>query len=120
MSSAIAVRSAIPPLPGATVERPRLLRELDARRDCAFTLVGAPPGWGKTVLLSRWAAEHDAAWLTLSARHCDARRLWTDVCEALQRADVPLDDMDPRLDDVPLRLADALATSSERPHAGAR
>jgi LuxR family maltose regulon positive regulatory protein len=115
VSSAIAVRSAIPPLPGATVERPRLLRELDARRECAFTLVATPPGWGKTVLLSRWAAEHDAAWLTLSARHCDARRLWTDVCEALQRADIPLDDMDPRLDDVPLRLADALATSSERP-----
>jgi LuxR family maltose regulon positive regulatory protein len=115
VSSAIAVRSAIPPLPGATIERPRLLGELDARRESAFTLVGAPPGWGKTVLLSRWAAEHEAAWLTLSVRHCDARRLWTDVCEALQRADIPLDDVDPRHDDVPLRLADALATSSERP-----
>ncbi len=108
MSSALAVRSFVPPLPAATVARPRLEAALDAGRESALTLVGAPPGWGKTVLLSGWAAEHGAAWLTLGARHADAGRLWADVCEALGQ------DVEPG-DDVPLRLADALAGASERP-----
>jgi LuxR family transcriptional regulator, maltose regulon positive regulatory protein len=119
VTSALAVRSCVPPLPAATIERPRLQAALDAHRDGAFTLVGAPPGWGKTVLLSGWAAERGAAWLTLGPRHADARRLWSDVCDALTRADVPLEDFEPRLagrdDDVPLRLADALAGATERP-----
>jgi LuxR family maltose regulon positive regulatory protein len=115
VTSALAVRSSVPPLPAATVERPRLSAALDAHREGALTLVGAPPGWGKTVLLSGWAAEHGAAWLTIGPRHADARQLWSDVCDALQRADVPLDDLDPGLDDVPLRLADALADATERP-----
>ena len=116
MSSALAVRSSVPPLPAATVARPRLLAALDARQDTALTLVGAPPGWGKTVLLSGWASEHGAAWLTLGPRHADARRLWSDVCDALIRADVPLDDCElaARDDDIPFRLADALAGASAR------
>ena len=68
VSSALAVRSSVPPLPAATVERPRLLTALDAGWEGALTLVGASPGWGKTVLLSRWAAERGAAWLTLGPR----------------------------------------------------
>ena len=49
MSSALAVRSSIPPAPAAaTIVRPRLLATLDAHRGGAFTLVSAPPGWGKS------------------------------------------------------------------------
>ena len=107
MTSALAVRACVPPVPAATIARPRLVAALDAGWDRAFTLVGAPPGWGKTVLLSGWAAERGASWLTLSARHCDQRRLWADVSEALGCADLPLDD-------APLRLADALAGAPER------
>ena len=107
MTSALAVRACVPPVPAATIARPRLVAALDAGWDRAFTLVGAPPGWGKTVLLSGWAAERGASWLTLSARHCDQRRLWADVSEALGCADLPLDD-------APLRLADALAGAGER------
>src|SRR4051794_39271399 len=114
VSSALAVRSCVPPLPAATVERPRLRAALDAHREGALTLVGAPPGWGKTVLLSGWAAEHGAAWLTLGPRHADARRLWLDVCDALTRADVSLDGVELPLEDAPLKLADALAGRSER------
>ena len=66
------------------------------------------------MLLSRWAAERGAAWLTLGPRHADAWRLWSDVCDALARADVPLEDVDPSDDDVALRLADALAGNTER------
>jgi LuxR family maltose regulon positive regulatory protein len=108
VSSALAVRSAVPPVPAATIERPRLEAALDAGWAGAFTLVGASPGWGKTVLLSGWAAERGAAWLTLGARHVDTRRLWSDVCGALGHPEVPLDD------EVPLRLADALAADGER------
>jgi LuxR family maltose regulon positive regulatory protein len=109
VSSLPAVRSPVPPLPAATVERPRLLAALDACRQGGLTLVGAPPGWGKTVLLSGWAAEREAAWLTLGPRHADPARLWTDVCDALG-----VDDLGPDRDDLPLRLADALAGATER------
>jgi LuxR family maltose regulon positive regulatory protein len=109
VSSALAVRSSVPPVPAATVARPRLEALLDAGRAGAFTLVGAPPGWGKTVLLSAWALERDAAWLTLGACHADERRLWADVCEALGQDDIAIDA------DVPLALADALAGATERP-----
>ena len=109
MSSVVAVRSSVPPVPAATITRPRLRAALDAGRTGPLTLVEAPPGWGKTVLLSGWAADSNAAWLTLRACHSDSRRLWADVCEALGREDIALDD------DVPLRLADALAGATERP-----
>ena len=69
----------------------------------------APPGWGKTVLLSGWAADNNASWLTLGACHSESRRLWADICEALGLEDIAFDD------DVPLRLADALAGATERP-----
>jgi LuxR family maltose regulon positive regulatory protein len=117
VSSAVAVRSSVPPTPAATVERPRLLAALDAHRGGAFTVVSAPPGWGKTVLLSGWAAERGAAWLTLGTRHCDGHRLWADVLDALARVDVPVDELevDPLEDDAPLRLADALAGATEPP-----
>ena len=109
VSSVVAVRSSVPPVPAATITRPRLRAALDAGRTGPLTLVEAPPGWGKTVLLSGWAADNNAAWLTLRACHSDSRRLWADVCEALGREDIALDD------DVPLRLTDALAGATERP-----
>jgi LuxR family maltose regulon positive regulatory protein len=119
MSHAVAVRSCPPPLPEATIERTRLHAALDDAREAAFTLVGAPPGWGKSVLLAGWATPCGAAWLTLGPRHCDPRRLWADVMVALRRAQVPLDGLDSapeRLDDdFALRLADALAQVPERP-----
>src|SRR4051795_7734255 len=112
MSHALAGRSSAPPLPAATIDRPRLHAALDDAHGCAFTLVGAPPGWGKSVLLGGWAAARGAAWLTLNQRHRDARRLWTDVLEALRRAELPLGDLGRPSgmldDDFPLRLGDAL------------
>src|SRR4051812_1298772 len=119
VSSALAVRSCVPPLPAATIERPRLLSALDVACEGALTLVGAPPGWGKSVLLGEWAAARGAAWLTLSRRHCDARRLWTDVLAALRQSQVPLGGLERPSglldEDFPLRLADALAATGARP-----
>ena len=119
MSSAVAVHSGVPPLPAATIERQRLYRELDAGRDASLTLVGAPPGWGKTVLLSGWAAERMPAWLTLGSRHSDPSRLWQDVLEALRRVGVALDGVDVPSggvdDEFPVRLVEALGSAPERP-----
>jgi LuxR family maltose regulon positive regulatory protein len=62
---------AIPPVPATTIERPRLLRRLDAAVAKELTIVEAPAGWGKSVLLAAWAtaAEHHCriAWLTAEA-----------------------------------------------------
>ncbi len=38
------------------VSRPRLMARLDESLKCALTLVSAPPGFGKTTLLSEWAS----------------------------------------------------------------
>jgi LuxR family maltose regulon positive regulatory protein len=44
-----------PPLPSRFVERTELLAKLDAMDSAGVTLVCAPPGYGKTLLLSDWA-----------------------------------------------------------------
>jgi hypothetical protein len=51
------------------VRRPRLLRSLDRDRAAALTLVDAPVGYGKTMLLRSWCAEQSrpVAWITLDA-----------------------------------------------------
>jgi LuxR family transcriptional regulator, maltose regulon positive regulatory protein len=71
----------LPPAPGVRlVGRPRLLRRLDERLrpGCRLTLVSAPPGFGKTTLVSAWSATarglapHPAvAWLSLDERDND-------------------------------------------------
>src|SRR5215204_1222331 len=57
-----------PPMrPRGLVARPRLIRRLLEARDAPFVLVVAPAGYGKTTLLSEWAA-------------CDGRRFaWIDL-----------------------------------------
>jgi len=56
-----------PPLPDDLVPRPALLGLLDQSQRFALTLVSAPAGWGKTVLLAAWLAQRDgpSAWLSL-------------------------------------------------------
>src|SRR4051794_20864474 len=73
-----------PALAPATVMRPRLERRLDACTARPVTVVTAPAGFGKTLLLASWAARNGAAWLQLHPVHCDVARLWRDVAHALQ------------------------------------
>ena len=119
MTGALASRSFLPRLPPATIARPRLHARLDAGPERALTLVAAPAGWGKTVLLAGWAADRGAAWLTLAPRHADPARFWADVLAALRRAGTALEGLEPpgdALDDAfSLRLADALAAAPGRP-----
>ena len=72
--------------PGA-IERPRIMRALDAGGDAPFTLVAAPPGYGKTTAIRAWCEHRGCAlaWVTLDARDNDPDRLWTYVATAVDR-----------------------------------
>lgn len=74
--------------PGATrvVARGRLFDELDAAAELPLTLLAAPAGSGKTVLLADWLrnrAHARVAWLTLDRTDNDRRRFWADLTAAL-------------------------------------
>jgi LuxR family maltose regulon positive regulatory protein len=79
-------RHQVPHVPRALVERPRLLKLLDAALAHPLTLVSASAGWGKTTLLSVWAARSAVpiAWLSLDELDNDATRFWLSVLSALR------------------------------------
>ncbi|HEY4602945.1 MAG TPA: AAA family ATPase, partial [Blastococcus sp.] len=78
-------RTAVPDLPPEFVPRPALLATLDRGENKALTLVCAPPGYGKTLLLADWVRSLDAAcaWVALDEEDDDPRRLWASVLAAL-------------------------------------
>ena len=62
-------------IPPHAVDRPELLARLDVGRNAPLTLVVAPAGSGKSVLLTQWAAtlgDARVAWLDVSAPDSDA------------------------------------------------
>jgi LuxR family transcriptional regulator, maltose regulon positive regulatory protein len=71
------------PVPRADLlRRARLEAHLD--RDVPVTVVAAPAGWGKTSLLSRWAASSPAtAWVSLDAADDEPTRFWSYAIAAL-------------------------------------
>src|ERR1700729_2224864 len=79
------VRSAWPGA-GGVVSRPGLFGRLEAAR---VTVVSAPAGSGKTVLLRSWIAEADlgdrAAWVPVARGEGDPQRFWLSVLGALRR-----------------------------------
>lgn len=68
------------------VARPRLIAHLDQGLRGKLTLVSAPPGFGKTTLLSDWArrSASQVAWLTLDERDNDLARFLTYLIAALR------------------------------------
>ena len=56
-----------PTLPGDFVERPRLVHQLSRGLDRPLTLVSAPAGFGKSILVSSWlhTCARPSAWLAL-------------------------------------------------------
>ena len=69
------------------VVRRRLHELLDEGAQRVLTLISAPPGAGKTVLLASWIAAGGppgpVAWLSLDPADADRRRFWRAVLEAL-------------------------------------
>lgn len=77
---------AVPEAPSRLVSRPRLLAMLDTARDTQVTLVSAPAGAGKTLLLAEWVRERgrgDTAWVSLDSDDNDDRRFWSALLDAL-------------------------------------
>jgi LuxR family maltose regulon positive regulatory protein len=82
------VRRRVPALPAATIARDRLHAALDAAHERRLTLVSAPAGWGKTVLLGSWSEAAEATWLTAGSRQLDGRAFAIRI-ERLMRAERP-------------------------------
>jgi LuxR family maltose regulon positive regulatory protein len=76
-----------PSIPGGLISRSRLVRRLAAARDVPVVMLVAPAGYGKTALLSEWAASSSQrfAWVTPED---DARRLGRSINTALLDARV--------------------------------
>jgi LuxR family transcriptional regulator, maltose regulon positive regulatory protein len=73
------------------VSRPRLIQRLRHGSESALTLLSAPAGFGKTMLLTDWLEDAqswgcDVAWLSLDDRDSDPAVFWTYVVASLQTA----------------------------------
>ncbi|WP_345603900.1 LuxR C-terminal-related transcriptional regulator [Pseudonocardia adelaidensis] len=87
-------KAAVPRLSRRHVSRARLLAALDEAADGQVTLVSAPAGYGKTLLLAEWAALHPelTAWVSLDEDDNNDRRFWSAVLSAFAAcAAVPSD-----------------------------
>ena len=75
-----------PPMVRETwIDRPRLLQRLDEMADSQVLLVVAPAGYGKTTLVTQWAAGRDpatVAWVRLERADDDPSRLWSRLVAA--------------------------------------
>ncbi|MEW5871225.1 MAG: LuxR C-terminal-related transcriptional regulator [Chloroflexota bacterium] len=78
-----------PPVRPGFIPRPRLVARLAAGLHGRLTLVSAPAGFGKTTLLSAWAASLDQplAWLSLDEGDNDPVRFLVYLVAALQCVD---------------------------------
>jgi LuxR family transcriptional regulator, maltose regulon positive regulatory protein len=75
------------PAPAAVVSRPALWERLDG--SARVTVVSAPPGTGKTVLLRSWIGEAGlaeyAAWVPAGRDEQDPQRFWLSLLDALRQ-----------------------------------
>ncbi len=83
----LATKLNVPGLRSDLVPRPRLAQQLDEGQELGLVLVCAPAGYGKTVLLAKWARgrQRPVAWLSLDAGDNDPARFWRHAVAALDR-----------------------------------
>lgn len=84
----LATKLRVPPPRSNNVSRPQLIARLNEGLARPVTLLSAPPGFGKTTLLSLWldqlAAPTQVAWITLDGDDNDPARFLAYLCAALQ------------------------------------
>jgi LuxR family maltose regulon positive regulatory protein len=75
-----------PPVPRDYVHRSRLVEYLDQRRERPLTLISAPAGYGKSVLISSWleTCGSPGAWLSLDELDNDLRQFLSYLLAAVQ------------------------------------
>ena len=85
-SAVVVTKLFVPPPRAEIVSRPRLLEQLDRSLQHNLTLLCAPAGFGKTTLLSAWAAaaSRPTAWVSLEESDAGLARFLTYVISSLQ------------------------------------
>lgn len=79
-------KTSVPRPPARYVDRPRLRTAMEEAAPGQVVLVCAPAGYGKTVLLARWASRHPGTgWVSLDGDDDDGR-FWAAVLTALGAA----------------------------------
>ena len=75
-----------PPAPADYVHRPLILEYIDRGHDLPLTLVSAPAGYGKSILISSWldTIDRSGAWLSLDEKDNDLRRFLAHFLSAIQ------------------------------------
>jgi LuxR family transcriptional regulator, maltose regulon positive regulatory protein len=88
-------RFTIPPQSENHLHRPRLLERLEAGVAGPLTLVSAPAGTGKTVMVSDWASRAQArgpvAWVTVETGDEMLPKFWSSLAQGLKRSGVVVD-----------------------------
>lgn len=84
----LATKFFVPVAKGTLISRPRLTTLLQASLKYPLTLVSAPAGFGKTMLLSTWVqslpdSNPVVAWLSLDEEDNDPQLFWTYILSAL-------------------------------------
>jgi len=87
--SLLATKLRIPRQRASRVSRPRLTEKLNAavQRPGSVILLSGPAGFGKTTLLSEFAANRLVAWTSLGEEDNDPMQFWSYVVTALQTAE---------------------------------
>lgn len=89
------VKIVVPRLPPTFVRRKPLTDMLDRAVKAPVTVVSAPAGYGKTLLLADWVdttGDRDKAWLSLDRADNEPSQFWSEVLSALcERDTVPAD-----------------------------
>jgi LuxR family maltose regulon positive regulatory protein len=87
LATPLASKLVPPRIPGRLVARPRLYAQLSRAVETPVTLLAAPAGSGKTVLLASWVAGDQApgpvAWASLGPEDGSPRSWWSTVVGAL-------------------------------------
>ena len=90
-SQLLATKFYVPMSPGTLIQRARLNALLDESLNYPLTLVSAPAGFGKTMLLSAWtqslppASSPLVAWVSLDEEDNDPQLFWTYILSALDQ-----------------------------------
>lgn len=85
-SSLLATKLYVPPPRAHRVHRTCLIERLDDSMSRALTLISAPAGFGKTMLVADWIAQTraPAAWVSLDPNDDELARFFSYVIAALE------------------------------------